>query len=340
MQSKKTITKLNESDHNTFVICVECNTKHPQITHTHLKKAHGITLKEYVSKHHLTKDDLYCLNVRELRKVTLENMIKKYGETEGNNRWNQYKEKQAHSNSFEYKQQKYGWTKEQYDAYNNKRASTKDNFIKRHGENEGTARWEKYRKTQSYAGVAEEYFIEKYGAVEGPLKFKEVCALKVNTLDTFIQRHGEIIGKEKWERLSDQRSQYIRQSNLANELFNMILNKLPEEIHSNVFFDLKNSEYFFAKKGYKTVFVDFFIASSKKVIEFAGDYWHGNPEVYEPNFYNPQAKSLAKDLYQKTIERNLLLESIHGCKVLLVWENEYKKNKEEILGKCLKFLNE
>jgi very-short-patch-repair endonuclease len=126
----------------------------------------------------------------------------------------------------------------------------------------------------------------------------------------------------------------------SDTYFNKILSQLPKEIHSNVFFDSKNSEYFFAKKRHKTVFVDFFIASSKKVIEFAGDYWHGNPKVYEPDFYNHQAKSLAKELYQKTIERNLFLENVHGCKVLLVWENEYKKNKEETLDKCLKFLNE
>lgn len=88
------------------------------------------------------------------------------------------------------------------------------------------------------------------------------------------------------------------------------------------------------------MFVDFYVASSKKVIEFAGDYWHRNPEVYKPDFYVHQAKSSAKDLYQKTIERNLVLETIHSCEVLLVWENEYKKNKEEILHKCLNFLNE
>lgn len=340
MQSKKTLTKVNELDSNTFVVCLECNTKHPQITHTHLKKAHGITLKEYKFKYGLATDNLYCLNVRQLRKVTLENMIKKYGEREGINKWNLYKQKQSYSNSFEYKQQKYGWTKEQFDDYNNNRASTKSNFIKRHGKEEGLIRWKEYRKRQSYAGVTEEYFVEKYGFEEGILKFKQSCASKANTIDSFIQRYGEIIGKEKWERLADTRSKYVRQSSLANNLFNEILNNLPQEIHSSVFFDSKHSEYFFAKRGYKTMFVDFYVASSRKVIEFAGDYWHRNPEVYKPDFYVHQAKSSAKDLYQKTIERNLVLETIHSCEVLLVWENEYKKNKEEILHKCLNFLNE
>lgn len=59
---------------------------------------------------------------------TLENMIRKYGETEGEIRWGAYREKQAKSNTFEYKRDKYGWTLEQFDAYNKSRGlSGKDN---------------------------------------------------------------------------------------------------------------------------------------------------------------------------------------------------------------------
>ena len=340
MQSKKTLTKINELDLNTFVVCLECNTKHPQITHTHLKKAHSMTLDEYVLKHNLKKPDLYCISVKELRKVTLDNMIKKYGEEEGTKKWNLYKERQARSNSFEYKQEKYGWTKEQYDLYNNSRASTKANFIKRHGVEEGTKKWKEYCKRQSYAGVTEEYFIEKYGTVEGALKFKEVCSKKSNTLETFIQRYGEIIGKEKWERFVTFNSQNVPQSRLANELFSNILAQIPNELHQNIFFAAKNTEYFFAKKGHKTMFVDFYCASSKKIIEFAGNYWHGNPALYQPNFYNTRTKCTAKELYENTIKRNQILEEVHGCKVLLIWESDYTKDKESVIEKCLKFLNE
>jgi len=340
MQNKNTKTKVNELDPNTFVVCHECNTKHPQITHTHLKRSHGMNLDQYVAKYSLTKTDLSCFNVRDLRKATLANMIKKYGEKEGNIRWEQYKQKQAFSNSFEYKQQRYGWTKEKFDEYNNKRASTKQNFVKRHGVEEGTKKWNEYRKRQSYAGVTEDYFIEKYGSVEGAQKFKEVCSKKGNSIDTFIARHGEILGKEKWERLCEKQSQYRRQSILANNLFNEILNNLPETMHSTIFFDSKNHEYFFAKKGYKTLFVDFYCASSKKIIEFAGDYWHGNPNIYVPEYFIKQANATAGDLYLYTLQKNNILQNVHGCKVLLIWESEYKKDKEKVIQQCLDFLNE
>ena len=38
---------------------------------------------------------------------TLENMIRKYGDVEGEIRWQEYKDKQAYTNSFEYKKEKY-----------------------------------------------------------------------------------------------------------------------------------------------------------------------------------------------------------------------------------------
>jgi hypothetical protein len=291
-------------------------------------------------KHNLTKKDLYCSNVIELRKVTLENMIKKYGLEKGTEKWEQYKQRQAYSNSFEYKQKRYGWTLEQYEAYNQTRASTKENFIKRHGKEEGTRLWNEYRKKQSYAGVTEEYFVEKYGEAEGVKKFKEVCSQKSNTLDSFIKKYGEIIGTEKWNRLSEKRATYKIQSNLANELFEELLKRLPTERHINIFFDSKNHEYFFAKKGVKTIFVDFYDSATKKVIEFAGDYWHGNPQKYEPTFYNPQAKATAQELYESTIKRNEMIEAIHGCKVLLIWETDYKQNKDLVINNCIDFLNE
>ncbi len=58
---------------------------------------------------------------------TLKNMVIKYGEIEGIKRWNIYREKQAISNSFEYKRDKYGWTREQFDEFNKSRGSIGEN---------------------------------------------------------------------------------------------------------------------------------------------------------------------------------------------------------------------
>lgn len=70
-------------------------------------------------------------------------------------------DKQAYSNSLEYKQIKHGWTKEQFDTYNKSRATTKKSLIEKYGEQEGTQKWKEYCNKQSYAGCKLEYFIEK-----------------------------------------------------------------------------------------------------------------------------------------------------------------------------------
>jgi len=71
-------------------------------------------------------------------------MIKKYGITEGAERWNSYCKKQADSNKFEYKQEKHGMTYEEYDEYNKSRAVTLDNMIKRYGVQDGLFHWNQY----------------------------------------------------------------------------------------------------------------------------------------------------------------------------------------------------
>lgn len=60
--------------------------------------------------------------------VSLKTLTGKYGKEEGTKRFNDYCEKQRYTNSFEYKQQKQGWTKRQYDEYNKSRAVTLKTF--------------------------------------------------------------------------------------------------------------------------------------------------------------------------------------------------------------------
>lgn len=64
--------------------------------------------------------------------------------------------------------------------------------------------------------------------------------------------------------------------------------------------------------------IDFVL--SNKIIEFDGDYWHKKTKH----------KDAIKDEYLKSL----------GYEVLRVKEQEYKKDKESIISKCLNFLNQ
>lgn len=76
----------------------------------------------------------------------------------------------------------------------------------------------------------------------------------------------------------------------------------------------------------------------KKIIEYNGDYWHCNPEKYKSDDYNESVGMLAEDIWIKDEAKIKFAES-KGYEVLIVWESDYKSNKEEIINQCKEFLN-
>lgn len=67
--------------------------------------------------------------------------------------------------------------------------------------------------------------------------------------------------------------------------------------------------------------VDFY----KVVVEFYGDFWHANPEIYLPNEI-VRDKISAKEIWEKDNERICKLIG-GGYDVIVVWESDFKKNK-------------
>lgn len=69
---------------------------------------------------------------------------------------------------------------------------------------------------------------------------------------------------------------------------------------------------------------DAFDPNTKTVYEFYGDYWHGNPEIFDPNLVNKNNNILFKTLYDKTITRENKLKQL-GYTVVSIWENDFNK---------------
>jgi hypothetical protein len=68
---------------------------------------------------------------------------------------------------------------------------------------------------------------------------------------------------------------------------------------------------------------------NKKIIEFNGDYWHRNPEIYGPDFFSGNLY----DKHKNTIATN------NGFEIMIVWEKDFKQNKELIIQECINFLD-
>ena len=75
--------------------------------------------------------------------------------------------------------------------------------------------------------------------------------------------------------------------------------------------------------------VDGYDPETNTVYEFLGDYWHGNPEVYDPDDYN---KSCSKTFGQLFDETNIRLEHIKslGYNIITKWENDILQLEESV----------
>ena len=83
----------------------------------------------------------------------------------------------------------------------------------------------------------------------------------------------------------------------------------------------------FLKIGNKNFNVDAIDYEEKKIYEFYGDFFHGNPLIYKPDEINPLLKESYGDLYKKTIEKENLLKTYKHFEVITIWESEFDKMK-------------
>lgn len=70
--------------------------------------------------------------------------------------------------------------------------------------------------------------------------------------------------------------------------------------------------------------VDIFIPSENKVVECHGDYWHCNPTLFRPDYYNRLVHLTAQQIWNRDKQKQEVLEKL-GYKVEVVWENTNKK---------------
>jgi very-short-patch-repair endonuclease len=76
---------------------------------------------------------------------------------------------------------------------------------------------------------------------------------------------------------------------------------------------------------------DFYIPSINTLIEIDGDYWHGNPEVFEEQ-NGMQRRAAKNDEYKNVLAKGL------GYKIERIWESELKNNYNEVKQRMKKLI--
>ena len=197
-----------------------------------------------------------------------------------------------------------------------------ENFIKKYGIDEGTYRYNKRIDNIKKNNVKKgfpcnlENFIKKYGNNEGERKYLERCE-KISyssTLDFFINKYGEVLGKEKFKI----KNTYFKISE-KSKIISTYLNKLKIEYIQ---------EYKIQHK-----FVDYYLPKYNMIIEFYGDYWHCNPKKYEKSYYNQVVKLSAEEIWDNDKKRLELLHS-NVQSIIIIWESS--AIDENLLEKSIK----
>jgi G:T-mismatch repair DNA endonuclease (very short patch repair protein) len=70
--------------------------------------------------------------------------------------------------------------------------------------------------------------------------------------------------------------------------------------------------------------VDGYDAETKTVYEFYGDFWHGNPSVYDPEQINPVRGITYGALFEETQKRETALKKA-GYRIVSIWEKDWNE---------------
>lgn len=297
-------------------ICEECLLKEfPELKTKNLGRQYNRPTK-YTAYAFSIPDDIINKKNIELCSRTIDSMISKHGEDEGRRRWNEYVERQRYTNTYEYKHEVQGFTEDDFEKYNKSRACTLSNLIQRYGEKEGKKRWDEYVYKQMYT----------------------------TTLEYFVERYGDVEGREKWDSYNNARLSNKSYSYISQELFNKI-SEDPEISQDALHYMTLNGEYcIHIKDMRKLYYLDFYDETLSICIEFNGNRFHPKPGDYHEgdmfkNIYNGEL--IPVDVYwERERERKELLKKIYNIDTIIVWEDEYKKDKDNIILKLRNILNE
>jgi G:T-mismatch repair DNA endonuclease (very short patch repair protein) len=158
--------------------------------------------------------------------------------------------------------------------------------------------------------------------------------------------YGESEGERKWKQRQidwqatlnakpEEEKQRINKAKLSNGYSISkreieLLNALREHFSS-----IEDQKYLkIGGKGYS-----YDIAMENKIIEFFGDFWHHNPNKHHPDWVNPYTKFSSAQRWHLDQQRIEAAESL-GYEVLVVWEQDWDKHKEEVIARCINFLKQ
>jgi len=286
-------------------------------------------IRRYGEPEGIIKYDIF----RNKSKHTKEKYIMQLGKIAGEKRWDEYiqTKRETTKRAFAYWLKicdgDYDLARKQYADYQRR---DMDYFINKYGKKIGMEKWNSKNKKQSIS-------ISKHH------KNNKNKQLHAATLSKWIKKYGQEIGAQKWKELLLKKSSSASKtsvSEVSQSFCDSLLDMLHDDFHKYIKYAKKNKEWWIYDRNKKSyLFFDFTLIKSgnKKIIEFNGDFWHANPLLFESDWKHPILKTDAKRLWDKD-RYKLRVANNSGFDTLVVWEKEWRDNKEKVLIKCKKFI--
>jgi hypothetical protein len=200
---------------------------------------------------------------------------------------------------------------------------------------------EKYGENykEIFAEKVKNTYMKKLG-VSHNTKVPEILEKMVkNRLETLNQ-----LSPEKWKEWTENRMRAYNKKG-SSGLFGRndfdCNSKIAKKFISKLIsvLNLQENEYIIENPQWK-YHIDLLI-KDVAIIEFYGDFWHGNPEIYKPDDIIGISHStiLVKEKWEKDNCRILELQNELQLPAIIVWEKSFKENEDKIILDIVQNIN-
>jgi hypothetical protein len=155
----------------------------------------------------------------------------------------------------------------------------------------------------------DKYDYSKSDYINCTTKIIIICKIHVEFTKTPIAHYNSCIGCPKCSN-----NGYSKPSFLW-------LDFLSKFYNINIKHYLNDGEFLIPTTRYKA---DGYCKENNTIYEFHGDFWHGNPEIYNHDDINKKTNCSFKELYDKTLIREEKIKEL-GYNLEVIWENKWKK---------------
>lgn len=280
--------------------------------------------------------------------------IKKYGEKDGNLKYNEYLNKLSYSNSIDRYIDEYG-EKDGKDIFNlisSKKDSMSYNYFLIKNNHDEKIALEDYNNKLNKVNNSVDNWINKYGYEKADEKHKlrvsnynrtynsnpnkeSINKSKGITIENLYKKYGDYdIALKKYnnwiKRVTVPLSKSSKESLLVfNKVINWCLNNNIK--HDDIYIGNGDSNEYFIRDKNNIFFYDFTIRSKKIIIEYNGVIFH--PKNENSKWKNPfDEKITPKEAYNRQ-KYKIDLAKINGFSILEIWSDEDSKYE-----KCINFI--